>query len=143
MLNKTTFWLFFLLIGCNSENCLSLPESFNSYEQTIELIEHSKFQIHDELTQINSSWIDKVEFFSCNKEDGFLIVSVNGKKYFHQNVPISVWENFRIAASKGSFYNGVIKNRYALSIKPEREKINQQVNEKNTFPTGEIDFKNE
>ncbi|MBK8194442.1 MAG: KTSC domain-containing protein [Lewinellaceae bacterium] len=86
-----------------------MPETFNSYEEALDLIGRSEFQIHKEISQLNSSWVQKLEYFSCNKTDGFLITTTNGKRFVHQKVPYSVWQALENSESKGGFYNAVLK----------------------------------
>lgn len=115
-MNKFTFLAFLLLTGCSTNDCTILPSTFNSFEEAITLIESSGFQTHKEISHPNSSWIEKLEFFSCDNSTGFLVMTTNGKKYVHQKVPISTWEALESAKSKGGFYNSVLKNNYQLKL---------------------------
>ena len=54
-----------------------------------------------------SSFIHYIEYYpdSCH-----LTINMNGTDYTFANIPAELWEDFKAAGSKGSFYNQVIKN---------------------------------
>ncbi|WP_373285014.1 KTSC domain-containing protein [Parapedobacter defluvii] len=39
-----------------------------------------------------------------------------GREYLFQNMPIEVWNKFRVAKSHGEFYNQSIRNKYLLKL---------------------------
>lgn len=116
MNNILAIFLFLFLWSCSGEHCLNLPEAFNSYEEAITLIEKSNFQIYNKISHTKSSWVQKLEFYSCNKMTGFLIMTTANKKYVHKEVPIETWEALKNAESKGGFYNLMLKNKYHLEL---------------------------
>ena len=107
-----------MILSCHSQDCSTLPQKFSSYKQAIELVQNSRFVFTDEANTSSSSWISSASYYSCDGKTGYLVYSTNsGKEYIHQGVPINIWRGFKNAASKGSFYNANIKNRFQLKIR--------------------------
>ena len=105
----------FLIISC-SVNCDSLNKKFSSYNEAITLVRNTSFKI-EEKVNTDSSWIDSIEYYSCDELTGYLIVNTKkGKSYIHKNVPFQVWNEFKNADSFGRFYNQNIKGNYYLEI---------------------------
>jgi hypothetical protein len=97
--------------------CKDLPASFKSYTEAISKIKEAKFKIKESANTSGSSWVTSANFYSCDGESGFLIYTTNkGYEYIHQGLPISIWNGFKNASSKGSYYNANIKRRYQLRI---------------------------
>lgn len=102
---------------CMAQNCKDLPTSFNSYGQATSLVKTSKFLLKETANTSNSSWIKSAAYYSCDGKTGFFIYSTNkGYEYIHANVPLSIWQDFKAAVSKGTFYNSKIKDRYLLQL---------------------------
>lgn len=59
----------------------------------------------------NSSWIRRAEYFGISE---FLVLNMINKDYIFARVPRSLWENFKLAESKGKFYHSFIKGRYDI-----------------------------
>jgi hypothetical protein len=106
-----------LLITSCGENCAELPNVFSDYKEAIEKVESSNFALIDKTDCSESSWIQTASFYSCDKNVGFLIYSTDSKKYIHCDVPIHLWEGFKVAKSKGTFYNQQLKNRFRCETK--------------------------
>lgn len=112
------FNLFFLIFifSCSTKNCSEINPIFTSYNNAIEVVQNSSFAIEEKL-DTNSSWIDSIEYYSCDKVSGYLIVNTKkGTSYIHKNVPIQVWNDFKNTDSFGRFYNQNIKGNYYLDI---------------------------
>lgn len=106
--------LFF--ISCVDKNCEDLNSKFTSYDDAIDLVKNTDFNF-EEKVNTDSSWIDSIEFYSCDEISGYLIVNTNnGRSYIHKNVPVQVWSEFKNAESYGRFYNQNIKDNYYLEI---------------------------
>ncbi|MBI9040270.1 KTSC domain-containing protein [Lutibacter sp.] len=105
------------LLSCNSQSCNELPTQFNSYQQAVSEVKSTNFTFEDRVNTSRSSLIKSASFYSCDSKIGFLLVKIRSTKYIYQNVPISVWENFKQAESFGSFYNRNVKGSYQLKIK--------------------------
>lgn len=108
--------LLFLFTACKNNGCDSVPSKFNSYEEAEKIIESAEFYFSEKIETPESSWIYGAAFYSCNGTMGFLRINTDHNDYFHQNVPISVWEEFKSSDSKGQFYNEELRGNYQLKL---------------------------
>lgn len=117
---KYFYLLFFIfLICCTNSECETLPKTFSSFSIAQEKIESSDFEIKDVADTSSSSWIRNAKFFSCDGNTGYMIYSTDSKDYIHAGLPIEIWQGFKDAPSKGSYYNHNIKGNYRLQISNE------------------------
>jgi len=101
----------------NLPPCEQIPTSFESYQEAISYVRDATFKIEEGVTTYKSSWIKRIEYYSCEGDTGYLIMTLkSSKEYIHKGLPIEVWKKFKVAESYGSFYNGKIKGRYYLEI---------------------------
>lgn len=109
--------LILLLIGCKTEHCDTNKIQFSSYDEARISIRSQGGYAIQENRNLNSSWIANAQYYSCDGKLGFLILETHsGKAYTHQNVPLSIWNNFKNARSPGSSYTKNIKGRYRLKF---------------------------
>jgi len=117
---KIQIILYFLLavtLSCNSQDCNKLPERFTSHNQAIIFVKRSIFKVEETANTSSSSWIMAAKYYSCDGNTGYFIYSTNkGYEYIHDRVPTYVWEGFKKAQSKGSYYDINIKNKYQLKM---------------------------
>lgn len=102
--------------SCNNSSCNELPTPFNNYEQALSEIKSTEFSVEDSVDTSRSSFIESASFYSCDSKVGYLIIGIRNTEYIYQNVPISVWEDFKEADSFGRFYNENIKGNYQLIL---------------------------
>lgn len=115
-MRKIIFIFFLFIVSCSKKDCSDINSNFTSYKNAIEVVQNTSFQI-EEKVNTDSSWIDSIEYFSCDEASGYLIVNTKkGGSYIHENVPIHVWDEFKNADSFGRFYNQNIKGNYYLDI---------------------------
>lgn len=110
------FFSFAFTFSCNGQNCKEITTEFDSYQSALDVIKSSEFKISDNCDTSKSSWIYNAEYFSCDEESGFLLLTTKTKTYIHQNVPIKIWNEFKKAESFGSFYSIRIKGKYQLNL---------------------------
>jgi len=103
-------------VCCKGQNCEILDDNFESYKVAIQTLKSTKFNFSEKLNTSKSSWIYDAEYYSCDGENGFLLITTKTKTYIHRNVPIKIWNEFKKAESFGSFYSGNIKSRYQLIL---------------------------
>lgn len=116
MMKKIVIFLILILVSCKESNCTEISSKFTSYDEAIELVKSTDFSV-EEKVNTDSSWIDSIEYYSCDEASGYLIVNTKkGGSYIHENVPIHVWNEFKNADSFGRFYNQNIKGNYYLDI---------------------------
>jgi hypothetical protein len=106
----------FITINLNAQTCKTISETFSSYEQAVKAISNSTFSFTDKVNTSSSSWIRSATFKSCDGKTGFLIIGTDSNPYIHQNVPISLWQNFKRASSYGGFYTKNLRGRYKLTL---------------------------
>jgi len=112
-----SFLLLVMMVSCKAQDCNNLPGSFASYKQAISLIKENKFKFTESANTSNSSWITGAKYYSCDGMTGYFIYSTNkGAEYVHVGVPKAIWEGFKNASSKGSYYNAKLKDRYQLNV---------------------------
>ena len=117
MIKKIIVFLVLIMVSCKKDNCAEISSKFTSYEVSIETLQNSSFAIEEKINT-DSSWIDSIEYYSCDELTGYLIINTKkDKSYIHKNVPIQVWNEFKNAESYGRFYNQTIKGNYYLEIK--------------------------
>jgi|ERR1017187_234656 uncharacterized protein (DUF927 family) len=105
------------ILSCTGQDCKNLPTTLSSYSQAITLVQSSTFKVQESANTSNSSWITSANYYSCDGRTGFFIYTTNrGYQYIHKGVPIEVWEEFKNAPSKGSYYDYNIKHRYLLRL---------------------------
>lgn len=105
------------MFSCRAQECNKLPEYFTSYSQAVRLVKNSNFKISEAANTSMSSWIKSAKYYSCDGHSGYLIYTTNkGYEYIHKGVPLNIWEGFKNAPSKGSYYDRNIKSRYRLPL---------------------------
>lgn len=69
--------------------------------------------VEESLETPASSWIERIAFVRDGTGDvGRLTVRIKGEDITYLDVPVSLWEQFKIAESPGAFYGKNIKNRF-------------------------------
>jgi len=101
-----------LLFACTTQDCNKLPDKFTSYSEAFEKIENSSFKIEESVNTSKSSWIRGATYYSCDGEKGYLLIETDTKTYIHKEVPLSVWNGFKVADSFGEYYHRYIKSKY-------------------------------
>jgi len=108
--------LVFMMVSCTSQNCKSVPDTFSSYNEVLSTINKTSFKIKDDVNTSKSSWIKKANYYSCNEVTGFMIIKTKKQNYIFENVPITIWNDFKKSSSFGKFYNKKIRNKYKLYL---------------------------
>ena len=106
-----------LLLSCSGRDSSDLPSSFKSYSEAESSINSTSFEFEDDFSSPESSWISSASFSSIDGKTGYLnIRTKRGDSYIHQNVPTAIWDGFKIAPSKGRYYNTNLRDQYQLEI---------------------------
>lgn len=111
------FSLLLLLSSCTNKDCNNLTNEYTSYEEALATVRHTHFKVKETISNTESSWIKTAFYYSCDEITGYLIIETYTKEYIHLNMPMDVWNEFKIAKSKGGYYNQNIKGRYRLVLK--------------------------
>ena len=117
MLKLFSLLLILFTFSCKSQDCDTLPDSFNNYQEATQIISDTNFHYSDNVSTSKSSWIRTAKYYSCDEAYGFLILVTDKKDYIFQDVPLGTWKGFKNADSFGKYYNNYIRNMYQLKIK--------------------------
>ena len=110
------FFTISLSSSCSGQDCNTIKTDFDSYQSALKIIKSSDFNISDNCDTSKSSWIFNAEYFSCDKESGFLLIATKSRTYIHKEVPIETWNEFKRAESFGKYYNRNIKSHFQLVL---------------------------
>jgi hypothetical protein len=99
-----------------SQDVCNSKVRFKSYAEALYIIENSNYVFKDYVNTYRSSFINGAQYYSCNRNTGFLIIQIRYSKYVHCNVPYNIWIGFKGASSFGSYYNKFIRNRFRLIL---------------------------
>lgn len=89
------FFMMFLPVACAGE-----PFAQDLFER-------------EDFPELQSSWISGATYYrEKGTDNGMLVVRIKGKKISYLDVPADLWQEFRRAASPGSFYGKRIKGRF-------------------------------
>lgn len=93
-----------------------MQTSFSSYSEAIDVIESTSFRIEENVTTRSSDWMDEANYYSCDGTTGYFIYSTEGREYLYDGVSLNVWQGFKDADSRGSYYVRMIKGRYKMRL---------------------------
>lgn len=108
----TTF--LFVFFSCRQN--INEPKIFHTYAEVENFLKRSKFSVDESASTGNKDWITYANYKSIDGNKGYLTLGMRGKNYYFKNVPLEIWEEFKMCESKGKFYHKKIKNRYNLKI---------------------------
>jgi hypothetical protein len=110
--NIIAFCLFLSIFSCKGQDCTEIELIGKNYKETLSEIRLTSFNLTEKLNT-NSSWIESIEYYSCDEVSGFLImVTKKEKEYIHKGVTVNLWHRFKSANSFGRFYTSNIKGKY-------------------------------
>lgn len=95
-----------------SQTCKDLPAKYTSYEQANSKIKAATWTYSEARSTPESSWIRRISYCSCDGRTGFLLILTDSKEYIHAKFPKSMWDEFKEASSKGSYYNENVRGRF-------------------------------
>jgi len=101
------------LVAC-TDNCGVSSASWKSEKDAIIALENAEFIFSEFLKNESDSWMVSAGFYSCDGQNGYLVIHSQKKDYIHSSVPVVVWEELKNANSKGGFYNFYIKDKYTF-----------------------------
>ena len=118
-MNKQIFLFgLLLLLGCKKSP--QIPNEFNSYIEAKQIVRSADLSIQEEAETDGRSannWIREAKYFADDKKSGYLIINMKGKDYIFDELPYSVWEQFKNSEDLGKAYHRLIKGRYNLKLK--------------------------
>jgi hypothetical protein len=84
------------------------------YEKTYEYLQNHVFSFQQYFETLSVRGVQKAEFFSCNGEEGYLLIQTHERSYIYKNVPRDVWEEFKFTNSIESYYVQHIRFSYIM-----------------------------
>jgi len=102
------------MLSCGKEGCENLQETYNSQPEALKAIRAAEFLVKDIHTTANSSSIKRIEYYSCDGKQGYLIVyNLSGDVKLHREVPLAIWEGLKSAEFMRNYYNDNVKDYFA------------------------------
>lgn len=89
--------------------CITTRELGTSFE-AMKKIDKVEFNFVQNLELLNPFGIQEATFYSCDGNNGYMVVKTSRRDYIHENVPRYVWEDFKNSYSLNRFYDRYIKN---------------------------------
>ena len=107
------------LFACKGKtDCEELSGTYSTFVDARKEITKANYPVKNIQSTPESSWIKRIEYYSCNEKEGYLIIyTTRGEEYIHAHVPQTIWDEFSTSKSKGSYYNTNIVNRYPFNLK--------------------------
>ena len=110
--------LLLIFISCK-DNSSNLPKQFSSYDEAVNKVENASFSTVEEAEtegKSENNFIESAKYYSNDDVKGFLILNFNGKEYIFDEVPITVWNDFKSSDDMGKYYNKFIRGKYILTL---------------------------
>ena len=125
---KSKLLLLFSVILFSCKQNSELPKQFSSYDEAVNKVENANFSIVEEAEtegKSENNFIESAKYYSNDNVNGFLILNFNGKEYIFDEVPITVWNDFKSSDDMGKYYNKFIRGKYILTL-TNQSKIDTQ-----------------
>lgn len=114
MKNLLFIFIFSLaLLSCGKKGCDKLQEKYATQPEALKAIRNADFEVKEMQTTANSSSIKRVEYYSCDGQNGYLVVyNLSGDIQLHRDVPKDIWDNLKSAEFMRNYYNEHIKDKF-------------------------------
>ena len=125
---KSKLLLLFSVILFSCKQNSELPKQFSSYDEAVNKVENANFSIVEEAEtegKSENNFIESAKYYSNDNVNGFLILNFNCKEYIFDEVPITVWNDFKSSDDMGKHYNQFIRGKYILTL-TNQSKIDTQ-----------------
>ena len=116
---KSKLLLLFSVILFSCKQNSELPKQFSSYDEAVNKVENASFSTVEEAEtegKSENNFIESAKYYSNDDVKGFLILNFNGKEYIFDEVPITVWNDFKSSDDMGKYYNQSIRGIYILTL---------------------------
>lgn len=101
-------------VGSQITNCDSLDITGFSMPESIAMIRNSTFRFDQSFRLTRKQGLQLGEYYSCNNEEGFLIIKFDGKEYLYHKVDKHIWNGLISSSDPKGYYLG-IKQRLTIS----------------------------
>lgn len=99
-------------VGPQNTNCDSLQMTGQPLDEIISTIENTSFRFDQGFKISRVSGIRAGHFYSCNGENGYLVLTIGKEKKVFREVPTSTWNEFINSSDLDGFYEEFIKSKY-------------------------------
>lgn len=99
-------------VGPQNTNCDSLDIYALSFDEAVHLIERSTFRFQQQFKISRTYGVMNARYYSCNGEEGYLIMKVDKKDLLYFDVPKIKWERLISSADINGFYDSEIAGQY-------------------------------
>jgi len=99
-------------VGPQNTNCDSLDIDALSFDEAVQLIERSTFRYQQQFKISRTYGIMNARYYSCNGEEGYLIMRVDKKDLLYFDVPKVKWETLISSADINGVYDSEIAGQY-------------------------------
>ena len=116
---KSKLLLLFSVILFSCKQNSELPKQFSSYDEAVNKVENANFKIEENADvegKSENNWIESAKYFANDEQSGILIINMKGKEYIFDEVPITVWNDFKSSDDMGKYYNQSIRGIYILTL---------------------------
>lgn len=97
-------------------DCVSVPETFKSYNAAKAFIRAADFPITGEIELSEPiKQVKGFEFYGCDSIYGYFIMQSVNKAYIHDKFPYPLWLQLSASKTPVAFYHDHIKGRYGFS----------------------------
>ncbi len=100
-------------VGPQFTDCDSLDFTGLSSEASISLIRTSNFRFDQSFKLTNKQGLQSGEFFSCDNNEGFLLITIDGKEILYTRVVKKIWNDFISSPNPEEYY---LNNRHLLNV---------------------------
>ncbi len=91
-------------VGPQATNCDSLDIGGLSVEESIGLVRKGIYRFDQSFKLTRKQGLQKGEFYSCNNQTGYLVITFNGKEHLFENVEKSTWNDLISSSYPESYY---------------------------------------
>jgi hypothetical protein len=91
-------------LGPQFTSCDSLKIEGLSLEKSISQIRSAKYRLQQSFRLTRRQGLKKAEFFSCNGQEGFLIILYNEKEVLFEDITRDYWEKLRRSSDPEGMY---------------------------------------
>jgi hypothetical protein len=99
-------------VGPQNTDCDSLQMTGLPLDEIISTIQNTSFRFDQGFKITRVSGIREGHFYSCNGENGYLVLTIGKEKKVFREVPKSTWNEFINSSDLDGFYEELIKSKY-------------------------------
>lgn len=91
-------------VGPQRVNCDSLELTDENAQDAIKKIRETSFRFQQSIRVNRSEGFQEGHFYSCNNEDGFMIVKFDEQSLFYRGIPKALWDEMAASNNPEDFF---------------------------------------